>query len=160
MKIVIIDGKEYHQQELSDIDKLPSMSYPEDLLTRQCLISTTIQPFKLINFANTSQHWSKKRDIKNILQWKFYHPNTMALKQIQLPVVAKIIRISPKTQDYDNFVYNCKCVRDFIADCLIPGKAPGQADNSKNILWEYIQEKGQSKQYALRIEIWKSDVLV
>ena len=72
-----------------------------------------------------------------------------------MPVVAKIIRISPRAQDYDNFVYNSKCIRDFIADCLTPGKAPGQADNDKRIEWQYIQEKGLPKQYALKIEIWK-----
>jgi hypothetical protein len=120
------------------------------------LISTTIDPFKFINFANTNAHWSKKEKIKHTLRWTFYQPNTTALKLIQLPVVAKIIRISPRAQDYDNFVYNSKCIRDFIADCLIPGKAPGQADNDKRIEWQYIQEKGLPKQYALKIEIWKT----
>lgn len=119
------------------------------------LLSTTIDPFKFINFANSNAHWSLKRKLKVKLNHEFYLPNAMALKRIELPVVAKITRISPRVQDYDNFVYNCKCVRDFIADCLIPGKAPGQADNSKNILWEYIQEKGKAKQYAIRIEICK-----
>jgi hypothetical protein len=33
MKKIIIDGKEYLQQEDSDISKLPYMSYPKDLLT-------------------------------------------------------------------------------------------------------------------------------
>jgi len=32
MKKIIIDGKEYFQQEQCDIDKLPSMSYSYDLL--------------------------------------------------------------------------------------------------------------------------------
>lgn len=122
----------------------------------QLLISTTIDPFKFINFANTNAHWSKKEKIKHILTWQFYQPNRTALKLIQLPVVAKIIRISPRTQDYDNYVYNCKCVRDLIADSLIPGKAPGFSDSDDRITWEYIQEKGKPKQYALRIELWKN----
>lgn len=33
MKEFEIDGKKYIQQEQSDIDKLPPMSYPKDLLT-------------------------------------------------------------------------------------------------------------------------------
>jgi len=120
------------------------------------LLSTTIDPFKFINFANTNAHWSKKETIKNILRWNFQHPNRTALILIQLPVVAKIVRISPRTQNFDNFVYNCKCVRDFIADCLKPGLAPGRADDDENdIQWHYSQEKGKPKQYALRIEIWK-----
>lgn len=32
MKKVMIDGKEYFQQEQSDIDRLPSMTYAKDML--------------------------------------------------------------------------------------------------------------------------------
>lgn len=32
MKEIIIDGKKYFQMEDEDIEKLPSMSYPKDLL--------------------------------------------------------------------------------------------------------------------------------
>ena len=35
MKKVIIDGKEYWQQEQSDIDKLPKMDFSEDMLTNK-----------------------------------------------------------------------------------------------------------------------------
>ncbi len=120
------------------------------------LISTTIDPFKFINFANTNAHWSLKRKIKVKLNHVFYLPNITVLKRIDLPIVAKIIRISPRTQDFDNFAYNSKCIRDFIADCIIPGLAPGQADSNPKITWQYQQIKGKPKQHALRIEIWNN----
>lgn len=119
------------------------------------LLSTTIDPFKFINFANSNAHWSKKAAIKHRLYFEFYIANKMALKLIQLPVVAKIIRISPRAQDYDNFVYNCKTIVDFCCDCIKPGLAPGRSDGQGDIKIEYYQEKGQPKQYAIRIEIWK-----
>lgn len=33
MKKVIIEGKEYHQIEQSDIDRLPAQNHPKDMLT-------------------------------------------------------------------------------------------------------------------------------
>lgn len=120
------------------------------------LLSTTIDPFKFINFANTNAHWSKKQSYKRTLTFRFRIPNALALKRIDLPCVVKIIRISPRMQDYDNFVYNSKSIRDFIADCLKPGLAPGRADNGDDIKWVYEQEKGAPKQHALRIEIYQS----
>ncbi len=120
----------------------------------QLLIATHIEPFKFINFDNSNAHWSKKQGTKHTLYFEFLLPNRIALKRIQLPCVAKIIRISPRVQDFDNYVYNCKCIRDFIADILIPGKAPGQADSDKRIEWRYEQEKGKPKQFAIRIEIY------
>jgi hypothetical protein len=119
------------------------------------LISHTLEDFRLINFANTNAHWSLKKKMQTKLHYLWYYPNRMALKLIELPVVAKIIRISPRPQDFDNYVYNCKGVRDFIADKLIPDKAPGQADSSPLIQWQYSQHKGDLKEYSLTIQIWK-----
>lgn len=34
MKKVIVNGKEYFQQDEADIEKLPSMTYPKDLLSK------------------------------------------------------------------------------------------------------------------------------
>lgn len=126
----------------------------------QLLLSNTLEDFRLVNFANTNAHWSKKRNLQVLLYFEWYHPNRIAIKQIELPVVVKIIRISPRPQDFDNYVYNCKCVRDFIADKLIPDKAPGQADSSPLIEWQYSQHKGAPKEYSLTIQIWKPYVLV
>jgi hypothetical protein len=128
------------------------------------LLSTTIDPLKLINFANMNPQychkkqaiWAMKQDLKENLMYQWYHKNRMALKLIKLPVIVEIIRISPRKQDYDNYVYNCKCIRDYIADCLIPGKAAGQADNDSRIEWIYRQQKGETKQYALNILLWQN----
>ena len=119
------------------------------------LLSTNIENFKFINFANQSHHWSKKKRIKETLYFEFYYPNTIPLKRIELPVVVKIIRIAPKPFDQDNYIYNCKCIRDFISWIFFPDKAYGHGDSSKDITWQYCQEKGKPKQHALKIQIWK-----
>lgn len=51
--------------------------------------------------------------------------------------------------DYDNLVHAFKNARDAIADFLIPGLAPGQADSTPGLSFQYQQEK--SKEYYIEI---------
>ena len=64
-----------------------------------------------------------------------------------------MIRIAPRYIDDDNLVYSMKSFRDYIADLLIPGLAMGRADADSRLKFEYGQEKGNIREYALRIEI-------
>src|SRR5574338_709033 len=100
-----------------------------------------------------SSHWSQK--FKRNRTQKFcvgldllasgYKPN--------LPCCVKLVRIAPRNLDEDNLIYAFKKIKDVVADYIIPGLAPGRADGDKRIKWEYDQEKGEPKEYAIRIEI-------
>lgn len=72
----------------------------------------------------------------------------------KLPVHVRMIRYSVKPYDHDNFIFSCKYIKDTIADFIIPGKAPGHADASPLITWQYFQEK--SKRESFKIEIYHS----
>jgi hypothetical protein len=103
--------------------------------------------------GNIAQHWTKKSKRHKQQQFltKLYFAQYHHL--VKLPVSIRMVRISPRTLDFDNLVYSLKWVRDALADSLISGLAPGRADGDDRIKWNYGQEKGKPKEYALRIEI-------
>lgn len=55
--------------------------------------------------------------------------------------------------DMDNLISAAKPIRDTVADLLRPGLAPGLADSDKTLEWIYLQEKGNPKEYSLKIII-------
>jgi crossover junction endodeoxyribonuclease RusA len=58
-----------------------------------------------------------------------------------------LTRIAPRPLDTDNLARSFKAIRDGIADAL------GIDDGSKRFTWNYAQEKGPPKRYAVRIQI-------
>jgi hypothetical protein len=107
----------------------------------------------MVSEANTSEHWlkrskrhKKQKGYVNIFFNQYKH-------LVELPVSIIMCRISPRTLDFDNLVYSLKWVRDALAEGLIQGLAPGRADEDDRITWVYAQEKGNPKEYAVRIEI-------
>ncbi len=107
----------------------------------------------MVSEANTSEYWRTKSN-RHIEQKKntklFFNPYKHL---VLLPVSITICRISPRTLDFDNLVYSLKWVRDALAESLIEGLAPGRADEDDRITWVYTQEKGNPKEYAVRIEL-------
>lgn len=72
-----------------------------------------------------------------------------------LPVHVRLTRYSKKSYDWDNYITACKPIRDCVADFIIPGKAPGQADSSPDIYWHYHQEKlKEGENESLLVEIF------
>ena len=61
--------------------------------------------------------------------------------------IITLTRIAPRSLDTDNLARSFKGIRDGIADAL------GIDDGSKRLTWNYAQEKGPPKRYAVRIEI-------
>jgi hypothetical protein len=103
--------------------------------------------------ANLSEHWSVKsarhrKQKKRVAMYFLPHKNS-----VKLPVSIRMVRISPRTLDFDNLVYSFKWIRDKLADSLISGLAPGRADGDPRLTWDYAQEEGQPKEYAIRIEL-------
>lgn len=59
-----------------------------------------------------------------------------------------LVRISPRSLDDDNLRGCLKATRDSVSDALgLPN------DRDPRVLWEYGQEKGKPKEYAVRITI-------
>jgi hypothetical protein len=69
-------------------------------------------------------------------------------KRWPLPCVIKLTRIAPSNGlDSDNLPVSMKHVRDGIADAM------GIDDRDPRVTWEYSQERGAPKQYAVRVEV-------
>lgn len=102
---------------------------------------------------NVSWHkrYKRNKDQRNTI-WAYIISSGQDLHHIKLPCVVRFTRVSPGHLDEDNLLFSFKSIRDFIADKLIPGLAPGQADGSPKIKWEYYQEKSR-KEYAMILEI-------
>jgi hypothetical protein len=111
-------------------------------------------PIKTASEANSSEHWAVKAK-RHKIQKKWI--KAIFLKErphISLPACIKLTRITPRSLDKDeNLPMAFKYIKDYIADQIIPGLAPGRADDSKELTWEYDQEKGNQREYAVRIEI-------
>lgn len=110
-----------------------------------------IVPIRILSEANNSDHWIKKNKRKKIQQDWIHLICKREIHKFRLPVRVSLIRQAPRTLDYDNAVSALKWARDVVADLLIPGLAPGQADGSDEIEWKYDQEK--KPKYNLKIVI-------
>lgn len=95
--------------------------------------------------------YSKNKKNKYILKFLLL---TQRDEVPKLPVHVRLTRHCKRKYDWDNYISACKPIRDCIADFLIPGKAPGQADSSLDIFWHYEQDKQLDKKDKLVIEIF------
>ncbi len=111
---------------------------------------------KIANEANSSEHWTVKA--------KRHKKQKIALKKAFLvdkpdfmpPFQCVLTRIAPRELDkHDNLPSSMKWIVDAIADYFFPKQAAGRADDTKEIKWEYKQERGKVREYGLRIEIIK-----
>jgi len=110
-------------------------------------------PIRIRSEGNLHEHWRKKhaRDKETQAMLAIWFKNARLPEY--LPCTVKFTRIAPRKIDDDNLVFSLKFCRDCVADYLIPGLARGQADSDPRIKWEYAQEKGKPKEYALKVEI-------
>jgi hypothetical protein len=111
-------------------------------------------PLKTVSEANCFEHYQVKskrhRQQKRIIRLWSIENNVRATTP--LPCTIKLVRLANRELDEeDNLRMAFKYVKDYIADELIPGLAPGRADGDKRIKWEYGQEK--SNLLSIRIEV-------
>jgi hypothetical protein len=107
---------------------------------------------KIVSELNVKEHWAKRHrrhKTQNLKIWQ-----AMRTINPQLPCKVNLIRVAPRALDYDNLVGAMKSIRDCVADQLIPGLAPGRADNFAGLSWEYAQKKDKPKYYGLSIEFF------
>lgn len=113
-------------------------------------ITITI-PVRIYSEANIQQHWAIKHRRKKIIQKAIrYIWNSCSIRNVKLPVTITLTRLAPRTLDDDNLVASFKSARDVVADLLIPGLAPGRADDNPKIKFLYDQMK--SKEYSFKIQ--------
>ncbi len=111
-------------------------------------------PLKTASEANSSEHWTKKAKRHRLQKQKIKAVLLSERPQIAIPCAIVLTRIAPRQLDsHDNLATSMKYVSDALAEFLVPGKAPGRADDCKEIVWAYKQEKGGVREYAIRIEI-------
>ena len=104
------------------------------------LFSVSI-PIKLPSAANFSEHWANKsKRHKSQCNWVLAG---IGRHRHHIPLPCKVIltRVSPRKLDDDNLAFAFKNIRDFVADLIIPGLAPGRADGDPRITWQYEQKK-------------------
>jgi hypothetical protein len=116
---------------------------------------------ELLSEGNKRDHWRiKYMREKQRKEYLFCYNVKLKnlISRLQFPFHVTLTRIAPKFLDYDNWVYTAKGFRDYIADLIIPGLAPGRADHDEKLIqWEYSQTKGNPNQYALMIELSSLD---
>lgn len=80
-------------------------------------------------------------------------------KKIKLPCTVKLIRQSPRKLDTDNLPVSMKYIRDAIADHLIPGLAPGRADDDQRLNWQYEQTTAKKSDNPIKYGVWVEFIL-
>ena len=111
-------------------------------------------PIRTVSEANSSEFWRIKakrhKEQKKMIfdYWAKFNP------VIKLPANVVLIRVAPRELDsHDNLRVSFKYLTDAISECLTGIKKAGRADSDKRITWDYKQEKGNVREYAIRIEI-------
>lgn len=111
-------------------------------------------PIKTVSEANRQEHWTKsnaRHSTQKLAVKSFLNADA---PNIQLPCTIKLTRISPRQLDsHENLPMSFKWIVDAIAEYIHPNMAAGRADDDKRIKWEYSQEKGAPKEYAIRIQV-------
>ena len=71
----------------------------------------------------------------------------LKLEPVAAPWCVELTRVAPRELDGDNLQGSLKAVRDAVADAL------GVDDRDRRVRWEYDQQKGAVRQYAIRVTI-------
>lgn len=108
-------------------------------------------PIRIVSSANLKEHWAKKYKRERSQRDTIRIYLTPILDKISLPVKITLTRIGPRKLDDDNLSYSLKSHRDHICCLLRPGLAPGRGDGDDLIKFDYKQNKGEPKEYALQI---------
>lgn len=122
------------------------------------IASWTIPNMRIVSEGNSNENFWKKSARRKIQKTNTKVYFLRENPDIRLPCSIRLTRIAPRMLDsHDNLPMSLKWIVDSLADCIFPGKAAGRADDCKEITWLYNQEKGKTKEYALRVEIMRDD---
>lgn len=111
-------------------------------------------PLKTVSEANSREHWIKKSARHKLQRNAVAAIIKPHVYKISVPCKIKLIRISPRKLDLgDNLPMAFKSIKDQLGEMICNEKVKGRGDGDDRILWEYNQERGKPKEYAVRIEI-------
>lgn len=99
-------------------------------------------PVKLESTANLREHWAAKHR-----RMQRHRNAAIVIRRHSLPCVVELIRVAPRRLDGDNLQNAFKGLRDGVADRL------GVDDADPRVEWRYGQERGEPKQYAVKVRI-------
>jgi len=104
-------------------------------------------PLEIVS-PNASEHWTdrykRNKRIRRLITSYWLTRKESPQPPCEILIERKISG-KLKLMDDDNFIAGCKFIRDCIADLLIPGLAPGQADSDKKLTWQYRQITAKEK---------------
>jgi hypothetical protein len=107
-------------------------------------------PIKTVSEANRHEHW-RVRHARSQLQ-KAMVSELIDYDEKLGDVEIILTRCGRRSLDSDNLPTSLKYIRDAIADKLIPGLAPGRADNDPRLTWIYKQRKAKDPGVLVQIE--------
>ena len=114
---------------------------------------TGLIPIKIISAANVREHWAVKSNRDKLQKETAAVYINRFLGLITLPCTIKFTRVSPRKLDGDNLQYAFKAIRDKVCSMLIPGLAPGRADDDDRITIVYDQTSEGVKINGFKITI-------
>lgn len=106
---------------------------------------TVTLPIRAVSITNMREHWARRS--RRAKQQRMAALAIPGLDASWLPCVVTLTRIAPRELDDDNIRSACKSLRDGVADRL------GIDDRDPRVRWEYGQERGGVREYAVRVEI-------
>ena len=124
-----------------------------------------IPAIRIVSESNVREHWTKRNRRANGSKSK-KNPSVgqrplvrmmlnLNAKKPRLPCTIKLVRIAPRKLDQGNIAAALKHVQDGCADWI------GIDDRRDELVkYEYLQDTGEPKEYALRIEIVETDETV
>ena len=118
-----------------------------------CDWASVLIPLRTVSGANAREHWRTKaarvKRERMVVAW-FLRAHDASLRWAREPglLVVTLTRIAPRTLDTDNLASALKAVRDEAATYLGVTDAPGAP-----VTWRCEQERGEPRQYAVRVRI-------
>jgi hypothetical protein len=114
------------------------------------LIAKINLPLRLYSEPNMRGHWSKRYERNQNNAWAgLFAESCLNRKGLVFERgTVKLIRIAPRMFDDDNLRGAFKAVRDAIARKI------GIDDRDPRVKYEYDQERGKTREYGVRIELW------
>lgn len=110
-------------------------------------------PIELKSEANIHDHWLRKHKRRKSHIWAVKCVFAQERPKVEsFPVMATLVRYSPRKLDDDNLIAAFKWIRDAIADLIKPGFKPGRADANDDIVFKYSQEKSVDKYVIIILE--------
>lgn len=109
--------------------------------------SVTI-PLRTVSESNAHEHWRKRQKRAKEQRWFTALFCRTALQKPPIPCVVRLVRVAPRKLDQGNIAGALKHIQDGCADWL------GIDDRRDDLVkYEYAQETGSAKEYAVRIEV-------